>query len=176
MVFANQLGVNLEALPVGEVQLEAGLALGIGGQGRGQNPLDGKINRQSHVQVGFLPLDTEVGDGGRSPGNHPLDPVVVLVETQAGSYALSHFALGLLGILDTTELTGVGTTHLKNQAEIRLNHVGQVLDVAYPVSSHLNNQVAGVFLSPKDGQRHAHLTIEGANGGQGLTLAREQGS
>ena len=66
-------------------------------------------------------------------------------------------------------------TNLQNRTVIGVRNIRQVLDVTHVVRTHLNNQVAGGLIRTEHRQRHAHLTVVGANRGNGRALRGENG-
>ena len=58
---------------------------------------------------------------------------------------------------------------------IGVRNIRQVLDIAHTVRTHLNDQVAGGLIRTENGQGHAHLTVVGADRGNGRALRGENG-
>ena len=85
-----------------------------------------------------------------------------------GGEGLHQFAFGLGDVLHAAELPRVGGAHAQDDADVRLDHVGEVADVPDAGGTHFDDQVPGAGVGPEDGERHADLAVVGTlrrNGG-----------
>ena len=172
MVLTDQLRGNLVLATVGQAQSELG-ATSVGGA---------QVQRRHVAFVGLavcvgLLTHAKVGNGCNRTRRHAQHALIVSVQSQGTGRlnAFSQLTLSALNIVHAAKLASVRGTNLQDCAVIGVRNIRQVLDVAHTVCTHLNDQVAGGLIRTENGQGHAHLTVVGADRGNGRALRGENG-
>ncbi len=155
MVGAEELGLHVSNAAVREGYVERWM------------PLDGGFQpcrkQESARRFGALQafVGAEAKDTGFGAGLHGRNPGIIRVQDRCAGrrQGFDQFTLGDSDVFDRPELPRMRRSDAQYDADVRLDHLGEVADVSDAGGSHLDDEVTGGEIRRKNCQRNPNLSV-----------------